>query len=394
MLSFKTKGLIDPKAYTLIGASVKVNENPIGYFGTGLKYAIAVFLRNGCRVIIWRGHDKTDFITRQDTFRSQPITLIDAVTDRGSLELPYTLDYGKKWEPWQAMRELWCNTKDEGGTISNEYLPHEEGYTTIYIQGAAADKAWDERNNVFLMTSPIFTSEGVEVHDRPSNHIYFKGVRVFDTPKPCKFTYNIVGKAVDLTEDRTIKYEFLSRSCAAHALMSCNHNDTIKALMQCNSDYYEHGWDFSVHHPSPTFLEVLRTETKLHFSMNSTLMKVLREHRGMKDLLRPVTPTKVESVVLARAIKAAEALGANLELYPITITEGLETGVLALADMKENRIYLSRELFKKGTKYVAIGLYEEFLHLHERLPDCSRELQTNLLEKIFSLHEEMKGEPL
>ena len=41
-VSFKSNGLIDPLCITTIGVSVNESENPIGFFGTGLKYAIAI----------------------------------------------------------------------------------------------------------------------------------------------------------------------------------------------------------------------------------------------------------------------------------------------------------------------------------------------------------------
>jgi len=38
---FHNQGELDIRAVTTFGLSVKKNDNPIGYFGTGLKYAIA-----------------------------------------------------------------------------------------------------------------------------------------------------------------------------------------------------------------------------------------------------------------------------------------------------------------------------------------------------------------
>jgi hypothetical protein len=40
MLFFCTPGLIDLEAVFTFGVHAKETENPIGYFGTGLKYAI------------------------------------------------------------------------------------------------------------------------------------------------------------------------------------------------------------------------------------------------------------------------------------------------------------------------------------------------------------------
>ena len=56
MIIFENKGLIDVHAISIMGVSVK-EEGSIGYFGTGLKYAIATLLREGQKITIWRGKE-------------------------------------------------------------------------------------------------------------------------------------------------------------------------------------------------------------------------------------------------------------------------------------------------------------------------------------------------
>lgn len=41
MLTFHNPGELDPRLITTFGVSIKESTNPIGYFGTGLKYALA-----------------------------------------------------------------------------------------------------------------------------------------------------------------------------------------------------------------------------------------------------------------------------------------------------------------------------------------------------------------
>lgn len=47
MIIFENSGEIDPQLISLIGVNVKESESAIGYFGTGLKYAIACLARWG-----------------------------------------------------------------------------------------------------------------------------------------------------------------------------------------------------------------------------------------------------------------------------------------------------------------------------------------------------------
>ena len=107
-----------------MGAHAKPNTaNPIGYFGTGLKYAIAVLVRLGAEPVVWIGRDRFSFSKRSSTFRGTPLeTIVMRVLKEKNkrattYELPYTTAYGKAWEVWQAFRELESNTRDEGGTI-------------------------------------------------------------------------------------------------------------------------------------------------------------------------------------------------------------------------------------------------------------------------------------
>jgi hypothetical protein len=63
--------------------------------------------------------------------------------------------------------------------------------------------------------------------------------------------------------------------------------------------------------------------------------------------------------------------------------------------MAENdRIYISRRAFMMGTKTVAGTAIEEFIHLRYKYEDESRGMQEFLLDRLVSLGEQMKGEPL
>ena len=69
---FKTPGLIDIRAFTVMGLSSKPNsDSPIGKFGTGLKMAIAVLVRNGIPVTLWIGRTKYTFRKKRIKFRGE-----------------------------------------------------------------------------------------------------------------------------------------------------------------------------------------------------------------------------------------------------------------------------------------------------------------------------------
>ena len=68
MIVFQNPGLIDMAAVTTMGVSVK-NDGAIGYFGTGLKFAIATILRNKCALTIHRGLEAFAFTSEEITIR-------------------------------------------------------------------------------------------------------------------------------------------------------------------------------------------------------------------------------------------------------------------------------------------------------------------------------------
>lgn len=96
IISFQNPGLIEPEAFTTFGVSAKENDNPIGFFGTGLKYAIAIILRLGGKVEIWRGKNYYGFFPVTKEFRGNPVTYV-GMSHNGEaiIQLGYTTDVGK-----------------------------------------------------------------------------------------------------------------------------------------------------------------------------------------------------------------------------------------------------------------------------------------------------------
>jgi len=58
IVNFCNNGEIGPRMWNTFGVSVKTTEESIGQFSTGLKYAIAVMVRNGRSLkIVSAGND-------------------------------------------------------------------------------------------------------------------------------------------------------------------------------------------------------------------------------------------------------------------------------------------------------------------------------------------------
>lgn len=219
----RTPGLIPLESFTVFGMSAKPNStNPIGKFGTGLKMAIAVLLRHDIEVTIFRGQEEYVFYTQKSDFRGKQFAFV-RMKRRGTLlgrwtysKLPFTTELGKHWELWMAFRELHANTLDEGGETQADvlYVHRRVGLnlpeaTSIVVRGGAYYDTYQDRGRIFLPDGLTMRegTEDVQVLDRPSKAVYFRGLRVYDLKDEAQFTYNIL-REITLTEDRTAKYSF------------------------------------------------------------------------------------------------------------------------------------------------------------------------------------------
>ncbi len=225
----RTPTVLDTTALTVFGAHSKPNSaSPIGYFGTGLKYAMAVLVRHG--IDVHMVIDGVDFkITqKKKEFRDTELPMLRMDKRKGinwrSIDLPFTTTLGKNWELWQAFRELHSNTLDEGGRTYEESYAFESGRgykeTIIWVDDPRYTEIYKARDTIFLPEvhnerQPIDSTVKLQIFDRPSTSLYYRGMRVYDFGKNhegkqirSSRTYNLCDY-VELTEDRTIKHPWL-----------------------------------------------------------------------------------------------------------------------------------------------------------------------------------------
>ena len=283
---FETPGLIDVRAFTIMGAHAKPNSaNPIGYFGTGLKYAIAVLVRLGAEPVVWIGRDRFSFTTYATTFRGLPLETIkmrvlkDGAKRPRYFELPYTTAYGKNWEVWQAFRELESNTRDEGGktyfldpdeTLSLDSLMAESDgtRTRIVVELPEFVEAARAIDSIFL---PRARREGklleaIDPDDWPdadrANLIYYRTMLAMAVEKPTLFTYNVLER-LELTEDRTLKYGFQVRDVLARWVLSEAAEEQVEAVVTATDEFWEYNLEFPGYvAPSEAFRAVMLRRPK------------------------------------------------------------------------------------------------------------------------------------
>jgi len=400
---FENQGEIDLHTITTLGVSVKDSESPIGFFGTGLKYAIATLMRNGVKVLVMSGETVCRFDTREKEIRGEKFNLISmnvevSGQDRGGSELGFTTQLGKNWLPWMAYRELWSNCKDEGGEdYPSEALPvPRHGRTYIVLEGAVAREAWEGKHEWLLAGRPVEAMRSMEVYDSlpgKAKTFYYKNIKVAGFDVPGVFTYNLQEKS-SLTEDRTMDTWSAKNKIRKMFLHECRDRHILEAVLTAKKETLEGqiDWAGTFQEPSEFFVETV--QRLMDTDMAVVNLTAIRACKGkITEVPRQVVAlNKLQSLMLDKAKAFLLEIGHDVQ-EPIVVLESLgDRDIHGLA--KGKVIYLPLVLFEKGTKYVASTLLEEHLHCKHGFLDESRDFQTYLLDRIITMGEMMRQEPL
>lgn len=384
IVTFQNKGLLSLDLLQTFGASVKKGGNPIGYFGTGLKYAIAILLRNGCKIQLLRGSKGYKFSLKTKTIRGKKLQFVMM----NQKQLGFTSELGRNWEPWMAYRELYSNCMDEpeSSIVQGDPPRHFNGLTSIIVTCPTGNTAKYKPEDIYVQTEPLFATDDCEIHTNTSGYIFYKGIRV-DSFNDIKYSYNLLND-LELTEDRTVSCSWEVRDYVREVLIKC---DNINLIRDCitrdaqEAPAYEFGNTYP--HwikPSDAFqqatLEAVRTAKAL---TNESAIKVCMPYQSE---LHPVAVplNDIQEQQLAKAKGILHKMSANVDDYPIIFAEELGKGVLGLAERKPDKIFISMKCFDLGTKFLTATLYEEYIHIRHNVNDQSRAMQNFLFDKLFS----------
>lgn len=394
---FENRGVLDTRAIRTFGVSAKEKENAIGYFGTGLKYALAILIREGIKVDLMAGGKIYHFEKRDTDFRG---TTFESITMNGE-ELPFTTKLGRNWQVWQAFRELYCNALDENGRVyMSDSPPIQDGThdsTHFIVSGPAISEAFHNRNKIVLSLPDTMKikGDGVEIFSQPSQSLYYRGVRVYDFERPSLFTYNVTDE-LELTEDRTLKFSSSALSKIPLALSRLTDRSVIRKALTAGEEWAERDFSFlslSFYHEwcSTEFLEVLTKEYQLNNDrLNKSAREVQRKfmNRAASKHYEPEDLTAVEEKQLSRARDICRRVYRDFDDYKILVVKSLGQETIALADESERCMVLSKKTFHFGTKFLVSTMIEEYMHLKTGHGDCSRALQTHLFDSLCSMIED------
>lgn len=412
---FENQGTLPIQAITTMGVSVKEKDDAIGYFGTGLKYAIAVLLREGQRIVIGTDGQWFEFQARKATIRGQDFDVVWMTSldhENGEApqekELGFTTLLGQNWKVWQAYRELYCNAIDEKDgevfTGSGDEIYRSvtndapKGRTLVIVEGKKFMEVHQDREHYLIDKDekPYQQTILCDAYHGTGSGLYYRGIRIADLRRPAMYRYNLKGH-VELTEDRTLKYEFRGAWSVMSLVMASTDVEFIKKVLMAPRDSFEFKFDYldTSYSPGPAFLEAvgqLREEVG-DSKVNPSAVRLHKERVARFILPTESDPmTSVQQKMLERGKTACGVLGCSMDLFPIIYVESLGENILGKAE--NNTIYLSKLAFDRGTKIVAGTLYEEYIHLKHKLDDYTLEMQNYLVDALMSAAENLTGEPL
>jgi hypothetical protein len=384
MLIFWNPGTIDIEAVTTLGVNAKTSDSAIGYFGTGLKYAIATILRNGGAISIHDGKSNLHvFRSREKTIRDKKFQLIVCTTNNlEPVPLGFTTDLGKNWTLANAYRELWSNCMDEGGVVYENVNPHKG----VKISVSGLDLVHMSKDEFILnksKKSPIYADSSIEVYFGASSSLFYKGIKVKEVKKPFTFTYNILDQ-MTLSEDRVAvwdyQYEDIIKSWLEKAKLP-----ELQLTMVTEGNYEQQmgvsSYDSLVINRMTDLLAIAKGfPEKVNPNLQRALYSVAKaEFQTYEE----IASTEAQLVLLAKVqVHLVEAFAIKPDLYPVKISSNLGQNVLGRADGKH--IWLDPKVFE-SERSLLTAYYEEYIHNYYHLQDNSRLMQNFLFEKIADL---------
>lgn len=263
MIILKNKGEIEIETITTMGVNVKECDSPIGFFGTGLKFAIATFLREGIAFALWIGENRYEFYSQKINIRNKTFNKCFISGPHDSVDLGFVTDMGKNWKIWQAYREIHSNCLDEKGEIftADSGSFQEAGFTTFVIQDEIDTKG------IFLdktVSDRIFFNDEIEIFKGESEYIYYHGIRAKDLRHKSIYTYNIL-RDCDLTEDRLLCYDHQVSELIADTVATMEDKEIIEKVVTASHKVFESNVRPNFYFgkkPNDTFVEVCNSSLK------------------------------------------------------------------------------------------------------------------------------------
>jgi hypothetical protein len=444
-LMIENNGELNPHALTLMGASTKRHDNSkIGFYGSGNKYAIALLLRLGVPFEIFSGTRAIIPVTERIEFGNE---VFDKIKFNVETEVPgcfmpietsLTVQMGPQWEPWFAVRELYCNAVDEGGcqvVPMTSTVAGAEGKTRFFIGiNEHIEPVLSKWNTYFSSDRIDLFAElpGVRLYFRQNKgmRVYRKGILVYENDKlNSVFDYDV--DEAQINESRVLENTYylqwnLQRTIAAHG-----DRDVIKRLLLGmhmaeleKTELFEKGMDFRYgitnnvdnwkgaidgfqfvnSNVAGRYADEVKQDSTL--ILPSALLHILQDsvneelpaygipRKGVVSCFKPFVLNEDQIMVLTNATRFLKNAGVTITSEIKVVRFDDDGDRMGMADMGGKIIYVGSRAFDQGTKIVARVILEEHVHITERLHDETRNLQNYLFDKWMTEMELRTGQYL
>lgn len=453
-ICISNKGEIDINAFKLIGASSKRDSNTkIGFFGSGLKYGIAVLLREQIELKVFTGEREVVITTEKVMMRE---TEHENICIDGT-PTGFTVGMGPSWKLWFALREIYCNALDEDNAAIEavDEIESVPGYTQFYLGiNDELQSILDNFNHHFTKnrTDLLFEKDNNYIYASVGNRInlYRKGIRCYDDNQKSMFDYDI--DKIKINESRVIESTWDMKIAISRIIKSCNSEDIIRSFlfdMWQRKDRvleYDLYFDNSVKF-DPLWREVIGTtpiiphESSGHYTEDYNLLQCVVLPKEWIVALRNTFPDihlagtsgsydgvdyqEVEmgnwEINILKQVKAwykEVKLDAVLdpEDYDIRVVKFRQPDILGMAPKSSEQmqrdeqrkalglddiavtekrvVLLSKRVFDLGKVEVASTLFEEMVHHNYGVKDKTRAMQTQLINCLVAYAQKLNCYPL
>lgn len=361
-------------------------ESPIGFFGTGMKFALATLARAGKRVEIETEGRTWRLEKRSETIRGVGIERLVLMSENQLLALPFSTDLGKTWDLSMAYRELASNTRDEGGEIGYGIAECHESESQVRIWGFTSEAQEAEERWFFNPTgAPLVVAEGIELWPGPSQRLTYRDVTVAEVARPFEFHYNIT-RTTKLTEDRTLDYASMMYAITGFWERKNSRLDLAKVLARTGKtvegDFLTGGYFTPSETSYPAsrvlleaFESVWKTEKE---AMNKGALETLLKYRKSLSVPEVWEPVAAALGKFARVEKKLKRGG-------IYLGEKLRFGHLPAGTKvtaREGNIWIGPEALELSEGGLARELLLEWAHLEPEPSARLAGLVVNLIEEI------------
>ncbi len=326
VLTFKTPTRMSLLDVTSMGDSSKRGDTTtIGQFDSGLKYAIALLLRNNVDIRIKTDEDEFSFSTNSHSYgdgKEKELIVVHSL-NHGEILTGFAKNLGYNWELYMAFRELYSNMLDEGGVYYEENREFDGKGTEIYLSFDEENPFYEIYQNrhlyvnenppLYEVTNKLSVLENREGYLR----VYKNNILVLEDKEISSiFAYNISFGEID--ERRVLSNQWsVSRDICWEIACNCENEEFLKRIISKDFLVDAHDWLMNA---------------DFYGNVSKKIISVVSETEGFK------TFNWLNTAILKEP--SVELIGKKFS--PNTIYR--ETVVLESVPIKEEGILIEKEL--------------------------------------------------